>query len=114
PGHERTAPNYLHRPLLPSGAHRVALAGRQPATLRVQRCAQGERLLDAMQLHQTPLIVVALAGCLASASAQRPRGTTAAQQPRFLITPRQPSGGTLCRLTIDRLARHGDSVINIT
>jgi murein DD-endopeptidase MepM/ murein hydrolase activator NlpD len=37
-----------------------------------------------------------------------------AQQPRLAIEPRQPSGGALVRLTIDRLARHDDSVVAIT
>jgi murein DD-endopeptidase MepM/ murein hydrolase activator NlpD len=39
---------------------------------------------------------------------------TAAQQPRLAVEPRQPSAGSLIRLTIDKLARHGDSVIAVT
>ena len=34
-----------------------------------------------------------------------------AQQPRLTIEPRQPAGGSLIRLTIDRLAGHGDSLV---
>jgi murein DD-endopeptidase MepM/ murein hydrolase activator NlpD len=37
-----------------------------------------------------------------------------AQQARLTIEPRQPSAGSLVRLTIDRLARHDDSVVAIT
>jgi len=37
-----------------------------------------------------------------------------AQQPRLTIEPRQPAAGSLVRLTIDRLARHDDSVVAIT
>jgi murein DD-endopeptidase MepM/ murein hydrolase activator NlpD len=36
------------------------------------------------------------------------------QTPRITIEPRQPSGGTLSRVTIDRLARNGDSVAAVT
>jgi murein DD-endopeptidase MepM/ murein hydrolase activator NlpD len=35
-------------------------------------------------------------------------------QPRLTAEPRQPSGGSLIRLTIDRLGGNADSVINIT
>ena len=39
--------------------------------------------------------------------------TAAAQQPRLTIAPRSPGGGTLTRLTIDRLAGNTDSVIAV-
>lgn len=37
----------------------------------------------------------------------------AAQQPRLTITPNRPGGGTLTRLTIDRIAGHADSVVSV-
>jgi murein DD-endopeptidase MepM/ murein hydrolase activator NlpD len=37
----------------------------------------------------------------------------AAQQPRLTIEPRQPGGGTLTRLTIDRVGGHADSVVSV-
>ena len=36
-----------------------------------------------------------------------------AQQPRLTIEPRRPGGGTLTRLTIDRVAGHADSVVSV-
>lgn len=36
-----------------------------------------------------------------------------AQQPRLTVEPRRPSGGTLTRLTIDRLAGNTDSVVSV-
>lgn len=41
-------------------------------------------------------------------------GTGAAQQPRLSMSPRSPGGGTLARLTIDRLAGNTDSVISVS
>jgi hypothetical protein len=42
------------------------------------------------------------------------RGTAqTAQQPRLTITPSRPGGGTLTRLTIDRIAGHADSVVSV-
>jgi len=61
--------------------------------------------LGDMSVHRTTALAILLAGAVH-------RG--AAQQPRLAIEPRQPSGGTLVRLTIDRLARHDDSVVAVT
>src|SRR6476620_1035562 len=36
------------------------------------------------------------------------------QTPRITIEPRQPSGGTLSRLTIDRIDRNDDSLVAVT
>jgi len=36
-----------------------------------------------------------------------------AQRPRLQIEPKQPATGTLTRLTIDRLASHGDSIVSV-
>ncbi len=36
-----------------------------------------------------------------------------AQQPRLTIEPRRPGGGTLTRLTIDRVDGHADSVVSV-
>jgi len=38
---------------------------------------------------------------------------TAAQQARLTISPRQPSGGSLVRLTLERANRNGDSVVAV-
>jgi murein DD-endopeptidase MepM/ murein hydrolase activator NlpD len=35
-------------------------------------------------------------------------------EPRLTVEPRQPSTGALVRLTIDRVARHGDSVVAVS
>jgi hypothetical protein len=61
--------------------------------------------LGDMSVHRTTALAILLAGAFHKAGAQ---------QPRLAIEPRQPSGGTLVRLTIDRLARHDDSVVAIT
>jgi murein DD-endopeptidase MepM/ murein hydrolase activator NlpD len=58
-----------------------------------------------MRFHYALAAVIALC-----AHAQRAR----AQQPRLAVEPRQASGGSLVRLTIDRLSRHGDSVVSVT
>jgi murein DD-endopeptidase MepM/ murein hydrolase activator NlpD len=46
--------------------------------------------------------------------AARPSAPEKPPTPRLTIEPRQPSGGTLSRLTIDRLAGNDDSVIAVT
>jgi hypothetical protein len=57
-----------------------------------------------MTNHQATALAIALAGAFQTAGAQ---------QPRLTVEPRGPSGGSLVRLTIDRLDRHGDSVVEI-
>jgi murein DD-endopeptidase MepM/ murein hydrolase activator NlpD len=39
---------------------------------------------------------------------------TSAQRPRLQIEPKQPSTGSLTRLTIDRLPSHADSIVRVT
>jgi hypothetical protein len=59
--------------------------------------------LAEMTVHRPAALAIILAGAVQAS----------AQQPRLTIEPRQPAGGTLVRLTIDRLARHDDSVVAI-
>jgi hypothetical protein len=40
--------------------------------------------------------------------------STVPQSPRLVVEPRQPSDGALVKVTIDRLARNGDSVVSVT
>jgi murein DD-endopeptidase MepM/ murein hydrolase activator NlpD len=58
-----------------------------------------------MTNHRATALTIALASAFSAAGAQ---------QPRLTIEPQQPSGGSLVRLTIDHLDRHGDSVVAIT
>src|SRR5690242_1912762 len=58
-----------------------------------------------MSSHRATALAMVLASAFSVAGAQ---------QPRLTIEPRQPSGGSLVRLTIDHLDRHGDSVVAIT
>lgn len=44
----------------------------------------------------------------------KPSITPAPQGPRLVLQPNKPSGGSLVRVTIERLARNDDSVTNIT
>lgn len=47
-------------------------------------------------------------------TAQRAQKEPGAQNPELTVEPRKPSGGTLVRLTIDKLPRRADSVVRIT
>ncbi|MGE5731738.1 MAG: M23 family metallopeptidase [Gemmatimonas sp.] len=58
-----------------------------------------------MNVHRSTALAIMLAGAIHVAGAQ---------EPRLTVEPRQPSGGSLVRLTIDQLARHDDSVVAIT
>jgi len=58
-----------------------------------------------MIIHRTAALLAIVAGVVQAAGAQQP--------PRLTIEPRQASGGSLVRLTIDRLDGHGDSVVSI-
>ena len=58
-----------------------------------------------MTNHRATALAIALVSAFHAAGAQ---------QPRLTIDPREPSGGSLVRLTIDRLDRHDDSVVDIT
>lgn len=58
-----------------------------------------------MRLHR--LLVLRIASLVLPCAVAHAQGP---QNPRLSIEPRHPEGGTLTRLTIDRLAGHGDSV----
>ena len=58
-----------------------------------------------MTNHRATALAIALVGAFHAAGAQ---------QPRLTMDPREPSGGSLVRLTIDRLDRHDDSIVDIT
>jgi murein DD-endopeptidase MepM/ murein hydrolase activator NlpD len=58
-----------------------------------------------MTNHRATALAIALAGAFHAAGAQ---------EPRLTVDPHQPSGGALVRLTIDRLDRHGDSIVDVT
>jgi murein DD-endopeptidase MepM/ murein hydrolase activator NlpD len=67
------------------------------------------RLHRLLMLRVASLVLMALVPGLPSAPAraQVPEG------PRLTLEPRHPEGGVLTRLTIDRLAGHGDSVLAV-
>lgn len=58
-----------------------------------------------MTIHRATALAIAVAGAIHAADAQ---------QPRLSMEPRQASGGSLVRLTIDHVDRHDDSVVAIT
>lgn len=59
-----------------------------------------------MRPHRLIPLAVLVAGAATMARAQAPSS-------RLTIEPRHPEGGALARLTIDRLARHDDSVTTV-
>jgi hypothetical protein len=63
--------------------------------------------LGEMTAHRATALAITLAAAIHAAGAQQP-------QPRLTIEPRQPSGGSLVRLTIDVLGGHDDSVVAVT
>src|SRR5262245_58968259 len=49
----------------------------------------------------------------AKSKAKAPLVAPAPLVPRLTLEPKQPSGGTLTRVTIDRLSRNDDSVVSV-
>jgi len=63
--------------------------------------------------HRPVVTALGLALVVAFESAAAQAGATRATDPRLTFQPKQPGPGSLIRVTIDRLAGNGDSVVSV-